>query len=45
MGANFLEPRCLYNLSLYYRNGIEVDKNDALADTLEAQAKEHGFEK
>lgn len=45
MGANFLEPRCLYNLSLYYRNGIEVNKNETLADTLEAQAKEHGFEK
>ncbi len=42
-GANLNEPRCLYNLSLYYRNGITVSENEALADKLEQQAREKGF--
>ena len=45
MGANLNDPNCLYNLSLYYRNGIGVEVNTALADTLLAQAMEHGFKK
>ena len=45
MGANLNDPNCLYNLSLYYRNGIGVEPNIALADTLLAQAIEHGFKK
>ena len=45
MGANLNDPNCLYNLSLYYRNGIGVEVNTALADTLLAQAIEHGFKK
>ena len=45
MGANLNDPNCLYNLSLYYRNGITVNQNTALADTLLAQAIEHGFKK
>ncbi len=45
MGANFLEPRCLYNLSLYYRNGTAGEVNTVLADTLEKQAIENGFDK
>ena len=45
MGANLNDPNCLYNLSLYYRNGIGVEQNIALADTLLAQAIEHGFKK
>lgn len=45
VGANLFEPRCLYNLSLYYRNGVEVEKNDSLADKLYQQALENGFKK
>lgn len=44
-GANLSEPRCLYNLSLYYRNGVEVEKNELLADKLYQQALENGFKK
>lgn len=44
-GANLCEPRCLYNLSLYYRNGVEVIQNIDLADKLYQQALENGFKK
>ena len=45
MGANLSEPRCLYNLSLYYRNGVEVEKSEEIADKLYQQAIENGFKK
>ena len=45
MGAKELEPRCLYNLSLYYRNGVVVEQNIELANKLENQAIERGFKK
>ena len=44
-GANLNEPRCLYNLSLYYRNGVGVAQNIPLADKLYQQAIENGFKK
>ena len=45
MGANLNEPNCLYNLSVYYRNGISVEQNAVLADTLLDQAIKNGFKK
>ena len=44
-GANLNEPRCLYNLSLYYKDGITVEKSEALASSLYQKAIENGFKK
>ena len=45
IGANKLEPRCLYNLSRYYRSGTCVPQNEELANKLERQAYANGFKK
>ena len=45
IGAHLNEPRCLYNLSLYYRNGNIVAQNEELANKLEEQAIANGFKK